>query len=208
VITVFVLFTLAATALLVWTEVAASPALRWVKMAASTGFIGIAVASGATSTVFGSFVLAALVLSWIGDLLLTYDDRKAFTAGLVSFLLGHVAFSVGFGVLGIGWVVALGAAVVVAVVAAFVWRWLSPHVGDMAAPVAAYVGVISIMTVMAFGAFGGGATVLIPVGAVLFFVSDMFVARNQFVAPGLVNRVWGLPLYYGAQILLALSVAR
>jgi uncharacterized membrane protein YhhN len=206
--TVFVLLTLAATALLVWTEIAASPALRWVKMAASTGFIAIAVASGAGSSTFGRFVLAALVLSWVGDLLLTYEDRNAFTAGLVSFLLGHVAFSIAFVVLGIGWPLAAGAAVVIAVIAAFVWRWLSPHVGDMVGPVAAYVGVISIMNVLAFGAFGGGATVLIPVGAVLFFVSDMFVARNQFVAPGLVNRVWGLPLYYGAQILLALSVAR
>ena len=75
----------------------------------------------------------------------------------------------------------------------------------MAAPVVAYVVVISVMVTLAFGSFGDGATLLIPVGATLFFVSDLFVARDKFVAPGTVNRVWGLPLYYGAQILLALS---
>jgi hypothetical protein len=31
----------------------------------------------------------------------------------------------------------------------------------------------------------------------------MAVARNRFVAPGVVNRMWGLPLYYLAQVLLA-----
>jgi uncharacterized membrane protein YhhN len=88
----------------------------------------------------------------------------------------------------------------------FVWRWIAPHVGDMAVPVVTYVVVISVMVVLAFGTFGDGASWLIPAGATLFFVSDLFVARNQFVAPGSVNRVWGLPLYYLAQILLALSV--
>ncbi len=99
------------------------------------------------------------------------------------------------------------AAVAVAIIAVFVWRWLAPHVGDMAAPVIAYVVVISVMVVLAFGAFGDGATWLIPLGATLFSISDLFVARNQFVAPDTVNRMWGLPLYYLAQVLLALSVA-
>jgi hypothetical protein len=40
-------------------------------------------------------------------------------------------------------------------------------------------------------------------GAVLFFVSDLFVARNRFVAPGLANRLLGLPAYYGGQVLIA-----
>ena len=84
-----------------------------------------------------------------------------------------------------------------------IWRWLGPHVGDMAGPVVVYVVVITVMVVMAFGAFGAGATALIPIGAVLFYASDIAVARNQFVAPGVVNRVWGVPLYYLAQLLLA-----
>lgn len=33
------------------------------------------------------------------------------------------------------------------------------------------------------------------------------VARNRFVAPGFANELWGVPLDYGGQILLALSAA-
>lgn len=201
-----VLVTAVFVAALVWSEVAASSALRWFKMIASTGFIVVALSVGALSDPYGRIVLVALVLSWIGDLLLTFASRRAFLGGLVSFLLGHVAYSIAFGTLGVDPVAGGIAAMVVAVIAVFVWRWLAPHVGDMAAPVIAYVVVISVMVVLAFGSFGDGATWLIPIGATLFFVSDLFVARNQFVAPGTVNRVWGLPLYYMAQVLLALSV--
>ncbi len=202
-----VLVTIAFTAALVWAETAESSALRWFKMVASTGFLAIAVSVGAPSSTYGRIVLAALALSWIGDLLLTYRSRSAFLAGLVAFLLGHVAFVAAFWSLGIGVVYAVVAAVVVAVIAIVVLRWLAPHVGDMKGPVVAYVGVISVMVMFAFGAFGNGASVLVPVGAMLFFVSDLFVARNQFVAPDVANRIWGLPLYYLAQILLALSTA-
>ncbi len=207
VMTIFaVLFVAVFTSALVWAEVAASPALRWFKMLASTGFIAVALSAGALSSSYGKVVLVALVLSWIGDLLLTFTSRQAFLGGLVAFLLGHVAYSVAFGTLGVNPVVGVIAAVVIAVIAIFVWRWLAPHAGDMTAPVIAYVVVISVMVVLAFGTFGDGATWLIPTGATLFFASDLFVARNQFVAPGTVNRVWGLPLYFLAQVLLALSV--
>jgi uncharacterized membrane protein YhhN len=46
----------------------------------------------------------------------------------------------------------------------------------------------------------------IVLGSVAFFLSDIAVARNRFVAPGSVNRSVGLPLYYTGQVLLALSV--
>ncbi|MFV9671681.1 MAG: lysoplasmalogenase family protein [Acidimicrobiia bacterium] len=201
-----VLFTAVFVAALVWSEVAASPALRWFKMLASTGFIAVALSVGALSHPYGRIVLVALALSWLGDLLLTFASRQAFLGGLVAFLLGHVAFSVAFGSLGVDPAVGAVAAAIVAIIAVFVWRWLAPHVGDMAAPVVAYVVVISVMVVLAFGTFGDGSTWLIPLGATLFFASDLFVARNQFVAPATANRVWGLPLYYLAQVLLALSV--
>ncbi len=41
----------------------------------------------------------------------------------------------------------------------------------------------------------------------LFYLSDLFVARERFVTSAFVNRLVGLPLYYGGQVLLALSVA-
>jgi len=43
----------------------------------------------------------------------------------------------------------------------------------------------------------------IRAGAVLFWLSDLAVARDRFVRPGFVNPLVGLPLYYAAQLLLA-----
>ena len=59
------------------------------------------------------------------------------------------------------------------------------------------------MVVVASATLPGGADPRIPTGAVLFYVSDLFVARERFVTPGFVNKALGLPLYYGGQLLLA-----
>ena len=40
-------------------------------------------------------------------------------------------------------------------------------------------------------------------GAALFLVSDLAVARDQFVQRAFVNRLWGLPAYYAGQLLIA-----
>jgi len=48
---------------------------------------------------------------------------------------------------------------------------------------------------------------LFAAGAVLFFASDLAVARDKFVAKGFVNRAWGLPVYYAGQLLIAWSLA-
>jgi len=50
-----------------------------------------------------------------------------------------------------------------------------------------------------------GAIALLA-GAALFFVSDLAVARDRFVAPGFANRLWGLPAYYAGQLLIAWSI--
>ncbi|MEN8233339.1 MAG: lysoplasmalogenase [Actinomycetota bacterium] len=203
--TIAIALTVLFVAGLIWAERTASPALRPLKMLASTGFLFVAISSGALSNPYGRIVLVALALSWAGDLLLTYESRQAFLAGLVVFLLGHVAYSVAFGYRGVALVAAGIALIAVGIIAVLVWRWLAPYVGDMAVPVLAYIAIISVMVVLAFGTSGTDPNWMITTGAVLFFASDILVARNRFVAPGVVNRVWGLPLYYLAQVLLALT---
>jgi uncharacterized membrane protein YhhN len=60
------------------------------------------------------------------------------------------------------------------------------------------------MLVCAFAAtLPAGRPLALWVGALLFYVSDLAVARNRFVAPGFANRAWGLPAYYAGQMLLA-----
>jgi hypothetical protein len=48
---------------------------------------------------------------------------------------------------------------------------------------------------------------MVLIGALSFYASDIFVARNQFVIDAYVNRLIGLPLYYFAQFLFAVSIA-
>lgn len=182
----------------------------WIaKPLASTGFLGFALVLGALGTGYGQMVLVALVLCWLGDvLLIPRGARGTFLAGLVSFLLGHLAFAAAFLQRGAASAWVAGAGLACAGIAVLALRWLWPHVGgSMRGPVVAYVAVISAMVVCAAGAVGAGATALILAGAVAFFVSDLAVARERFVARSFGNKLWGLPLYYGATLLLAASVA-
>ena len=57
------------------------------KMAASSAFVALALTAGALRTRYGSVVLAALVFSWVGDLLLTGTSDRHFLLGLVSLLI-------------------------------------------------------------------------------------------------------------------------
>jgi uncharacterized membrane protein YhhN len=76
----------------------------------------------------------------------------------------------------------------------------------MRVPISAYMLVISAMCVVAIGAGGAGAPWMIPVGALMFTASDIAVVRDRFVSQGFVNRLWGLPLYYAAQLIIAWSI--
>ena len=156
---------------------------------------------------YGLWILGGLVLSMMGDVFLMFEKRVLFLAGLVAFLFGHVAYIAAFLVLGVDaswfWSALVGAVLAASVVL----PWLLPNVETaLKTPVLGYVAVISIMLALAFGTRGAGETPLIVTGAALFYVSDLFVARERFVSPSYTNKVTGLPLYYAGQILLALSV--
>lgn len=178
------------------------------KMVASTAFLAAAWAVGAMESFYGKAIFAGLFLSWWGDLLLIFRDKRPFLAGLVAFLLAHLAYIAAF--LGRG-VHPFGAAMAVVVLLPFVWvivRWLKPHLStEMRGPVYAYMVVISSMLVLSVGAWRAGGTLLIPCGALAFYLSDLSVAKERFVSPGYFNRLWGLPMYFLGQILLAFSIA-
>jgi uncharacterized membrane protein YhhN len=176
------------------------------KPVASTGFLVAAVGAGALETAPGRVVVLGLALSMAGDVALIGRSRPAFLAGLGAFLLGHVAFAVAFALRTVEPTAALLGLLAVGFASVVVWRWVSPHVdGAMRAPVAAYVLVISAMVATAAGAVSSAHGVLGLVGAVMFYGSDLAVARDRFVAPGFANRAWGLPLYYAAQLVFAAS---
>ena len=177
------------------------------KPVASLGFLLVAVGAGALNGGYGLWIFAGLVLSMLGDVFLMLEGRVLFLAGLLAFLLGHIAYIAAFLVLGVDagwfWVTLIGAALAASVVL----PWLLPNVETaMKMPVLGYVAVISIMIALALGTRGAEASPLIVAGAALFYVSDLFVARERFVTPSFANQLLGLPLYYAGQILLGLSV--
>jgi uncharacterized membrane protein YhhN len=174
------------------------------KTFASSAFVALAAFAGAADTTFGQVLFAGFVLSLIGDVLLLW--HATFLAGLGSFLLGHVAFALGAvtfltkpGALAAAAPTLAVGALLMAVAATLAWRF-------MRRAVLAYLLTIATMVVLTIGAAAAGAPLLLPVGAILFAISDLAVARERFVEKTIRNKVWGLPFYYGAQVLIALSI--
>ncbi len=176
------------------------------KFTASTSFVVLAISVGAMRSLFGRLLLTGFLLSWIGDMLLLGRTQALFLSGLCAFLLAHLAYVSAFVARGINWRWVAAAAIPVALISALVSAWLSPHVPDsMQLAVRLYTVVISCMVISAIGTRDAG--VAIPVGALLFYFSDLSVAAGQFLQPAFPNFVWGLPFYYGGQLLLAGSAS-
>jgi uncharacterized membrane protein YhhN len=160
---------------------------------------------------FTFWVTAGLVLSLGGDVALMFTSKRAFLVGLVLFLLAHVVYSTGL-VLWNGFYpqdLISGAALLVLAVA--VYLYLKPGLNSMQGPVLFYILVICFMVNRAISTFFGENFTttqawLLTVGATLFWLSDLVLAVNRFRHPFEANR-FGLYLYFGGQLLIALSPA-
>jgi len=182
----------------------------WIaKPVASLSFIWMALASGATQSGYGRWILVALILCLAGDLLLIPRNRPAvFRAGVLAFLLGHLAYAAGFMTQPLAWHGLVIGAALLAMVVFVVLRWLGPSLpADMVWPVRAYLFVIAVMSVLACGVTAAGGPPEVAAGALAFTASDVSVARDRFLRHEFANRAWGLPLYYAAQLLLASTPA-
>ncbi|HZY04937.1 MAG TPA: lysoplasmalogenase [Anaeromyxobacteraceae bacterium] len=169
------------------------------KATASAGFVALALLLRPEAS-HERWILVGLCLSALGDLLLLSASRRAFLAGLTAFLLAHLAYAVAFRPLASPspW-----AAAAILAATALVLRWLWPHLGRMRLPVIAYCAVIGLMLWLALGVDRPE----IRLGGLLFWLSDLLVARHRFVRAEPRNRLVGLPLYYAGQYLIALALA-
>jgi uncharacterized membrane protein YhhN len=149
-------------------------------------------------------LVAAVVFSGAGDVILDLTFQGNFIAGLVSFLTAHIFYVALF---------LSGAAVrrnmilptVLAVafpaaMAAFLW----PHLGQMQLPVAVYIGVISSMLVTSLHRSRLNFTVI--AGAIAFVISDSVLALNKFYSPFPWARYAIMATYYLAQYLIVTGV--
>ena len=204
-------------ALLLVAEVRSSTRLRFfAKPLASACFVALALVVMPSPSVRGAYplwILVGLVLGAGGDVALLFSSQRSFLLGLVSFLLGHAAYVAACATLvplGL-WPSAYALAPMLAALPILAYLW--PHLGSMRVPVLLYVATIVMMVIGAIAVYRGHGdeftdeqALLLLVGAVLFFVSDVAVAKSRFVSAEIWDRMWGLPAYYAGQVLIAWSL--
>ena len=153
-------------------------------------------------------VTLGLVLSLGGDVALMFKSNRWFLIGLVLFLLAQIVYAVVFTLFNGFYVEDLITAAVLLALAALVFIYLKPGLGKMQGPVLFYILAICFMVNRAistfFGDFATTQAWLIALGAILFWLSDLLLAVNRFRRPFRLQRL-GLYLYYGGQLLIALS---
>jgi uncharacterized membrane protein YhhN len=154
-----------------------------------------------------------------GDIFLMLPERF-FLPGLVSFLVGHICYIIGFG-MPIPPSGSVMAAVLIAVLLLFLAGWVYMRLADgmrasgaerMRIPVLVYTVVIVLMLFSALMTlFDSGwdllPSVLVSVGAFLFLVSDIMNAWARFVALIPNHRLWIMSTYHLAQVCIAAGVA-
>ncbi len=175
------------------------------KTAASFVFVILGIVRWSAGDIVGGWLVAGLILCAVGDFCLLWD--RSFDIGLLSFLLGHLAYGAGFGAaLAVRqWPLMVLIPLLVAGGAASSWLW--PHLGKRRTPVTAYVVAI---TFMLWGGLSTSISAALPwtaaAGAFLFYLSDLAVARQRFIHQSFINRGLGLPSYYLGQFLIAMTV--
>ena len=160
-------------------------------------------------------LIVALVLSALGDFLLSHKGERPFLAGLAAFLAAHIAYVWLFlGAAGSGAFILpsevwrMAAAILIAVHAITMARLLAHSVkASMRLPVLAYVLVIAAMGIA--GALHAAPQVF--AGVVLFIASDTLLATQRFLVPDnsarkalLKRAVW--VTYIAAQMLILLGI--
>jgi uncharacterized membrane protein YhhN len=157
------------------------------------------------------YLFIGLIFCLIGDVCLALPQGKAFRAGLIAFLVGHIFYIFSFSsLIQIYHWISAGLFIIFGL-SALIFLWLRPHLRAMLIPVLLYILVITVMASGAWAVFWKSSfpisgRALILAGSLCFYVSDVFVARDKFIKEGYTNRLLGLPLYYAGQFSLAFSI--
>ncbi len=159
------------------------------------------------------FMVAAIIFGWLGDIFLMIPDpdktRKYFKPGLVSFLLGHVFYTLVFGYYisstgnfpWYGWLLFIPYILTGAVG----FMLVKPHAGKMLGAFIAYVIFIVLMgisTVVPLGSVNFTGNILAMVGSLIFIVSDTINGYNKFAKEIPNERIYTMSTYLAGQFLL------
>lgn len=194
---------------------AGEPARRIPKLIAAASFVAAGFLAGAAAWPYGRWIATALVFGALGDAALLGRKRRGFVIGLALFAIDHVCVVRAATLVAAPHAWLAPWALVPAVAAVLVLRWLWPNLGNLRVPVAIYTALIALTLAAAAapllaGApawFGERRAALLAGGALCFFVSDLAVARQRFSHQSFWNKAWGLPLYFAGQLLIAWSAA-
>ena len=180
------------------------------KPLAALGFVLLALQSGALETIYGQIIIGGLVACAIGDVCLLFrNSQKLFMGGMLAFAMGHLAYLTASATHSAGpielFVVSAAFGILVAI---GIYRWIKPNLDKfMKIAVALYTAIILVMVLFAINIDMLGWRVLVPLAAMMFAISDAFVAGDRFVKPGPKNALAITPLYFGAQALFAFSTS-
>jgi uncharacterized membrane protein YhhN len=198
--------------LLFFTKRESTRGLIFTKPPLSALFILVALSVPHASPNYYGFILAGLLFCMAGDVFLIFFlSRKLFMVGLVSFLTGHILYSIAFFSMGSSGMLTVIIAAICFAISVTVFMWLRPTLGAMIIPVIAYIAIITIMVIGAASLAGNEhlnftGRAFVFCGAILFYLSDIFIARHRFVKQEYINRLAGLPMYYTAQFMIACSI--
>lgn len=157
-----------------------------------------------------ALLAAGLSLSLAGDIALMFPGPRWFLAGLVSFLLAHLAYLAAFWP-ALRW--NAGSALRLApylLVMAALFHLIRPGLGGMTRPVAVYFTGLGLM---AWAALERAAALqtwpawAAALGGALFALSDSALAYEKFRRPFPAARLVVLAAYWSAQWLIALAAA-
>jgi uncharacterized membrane protein YhhN len=161
---------------------------------------------GTATPVARRFVLLGLVCSLVGDVALLWPT-EGFLAGLLSFLLAHLAYLLAFtreqrfAARPVAFVVYAGVA---GAVLAALWPGVP---AGLRVPVVAYVICLASMAAQAAVLWlaqpGSARHRGLALGGALFVTSDALLATSKFVAPFPTQGLWILLTYWIAQWLIA-----
>jgi uncharacterized membrane protein YhhN len=133
------------------------------------------------------WLLCALFFSWLGDVLLLFQERRPvfFLLGLAAFLIAHIFYIVLFHNIRLRQKVksSIWLLLIVVVYYAVLITILSPYLGNMKLPVRIYGIIISFMFMLAMHMLyisNKKAGRLMMFGALLFIISDSILAVNKF----------------------------
>jgi uncharacterized membrane protein YhhN len=165
-------------------------------------------------------VLLALAFSWLGDLLLMFQEEKKlyFIGGLLSFMVAHIFYVFAYkqhrledqtkALIGVqrfrfSFPIILAGTGLITV--------LYNQLGDLRMPVIIYALVLVIMVLNALFRFGHTSTssfAMVFFGATLFMISDSLIAVDKFLEPIAFSGLWIMATYTVAQYFIVQGLIR